>query len=85
MSVRTPKSRNRILVVDDEFDITFTLKKRLEDQRFELDSFSGPQTALSNFRPMHTILYLLILIVTIYYYVKKFKTDSVIIDMTYKS
>jgi two-component system, OmpR family, response regulator ChvI len=49
-SLRTPKSRNRILLVDDEVDITFTFKRGLEDDGFEVDSFNDPQTALSKFR-----------------------------------
>ncbi|MGC2571746.1 MAG: hypothetical protein WA364_09565, partial [Candidatus Nitrosopolaris sp.] len=40
------KSRIRILLVDDEFDITFTFKKGLEDNGFEVDSFNDPQIAL---------------------------------------
>jgi len=48
-SVRISKSRIRILLVDDEFDITFTFKKGLEDNGFEVDSFNDPQIALSNF------------------------------------
>ena len=49
-SIRTPKLRKRILLVDDEFDITYTFKKGLEDYGFEVDSFNDPQTALSNFK-----------------------------------
>ena len=46
------KTKRRILVVDDESDITFTLKKGLENSRmFEVDTFNDPQEALSNFKP----------------------------------
>ena len=44
--------QRRILVVDDEPDITFTLKKGLENSgMFEVDVFNDPQEALSNFKP----------------------------------
>lgn len=44
------KSGNRILLVDDEFDITYTLKQGLEDKGFKVDSFTDPQEALSDFK-----------------------------------
>ncbi|MGC2571012.1 MAG: response regulator [Candidatus Nitrosopolaris sp.] len=49
-SVRISKSRKRILLVDDEFDITLTFRKGLEDMGYEVDSFNDPQVALSNFQ-----------------------------------
>ena len=46
------KARRRILVVDDESDITFTLKKGLENSGvFEVDTFNDPLEALSSFKP----------------------------------
>ena len=46
------KTKRRILVVDDESDITFTLKKGLENSGiFEVDTFNDPQEALSSFKP----------------------------------
>ena len=54
--VRTKK----IMVVDDEPDITITLKKGLEEYKqeqssvlklFEVDTFNDPELALSNFKP----------------------------------
>lgn len=48
------KERNwkRILLVDDEPDITFTLKMGLEYKGgFEVDTFNDPQEAISQFRP----------------------------------
>ena len=40
----------RILIVDDEPDVTFTLKKGLENNgMFEVDTFNDPLEALSNF------------------------------------
>lgn len=47
--VRTPKSRYRILLVDDEPDITFTFEQMLEGEGFKVDSFNDPHIALSNF------------------------------------
>ncbi len=43
------KPRKRILVVDDEFDTNLTIKVVLEADNFKVDSFTDPQTALSNF------------------------------------
>lgn len=39
-----------ILIVDDEPDITSSLKITLEDNGFEVDSFNDPILALENFR-----------------------------------
>jgi DNA-binding response OmpR family regulator len=47
--VRTPKSKNRILLVDDESDITLTFEEVLKDERFIVDSFNDPHLALFNF------------------------------------
>ena len=45
-------SKRRILVVDDEPDVTFTLKKGLENSGlFEVNTFNDPELALSNFKP----------------------------------
>jgi len=45
-------SQKRILMVDDEPDITITLKTALEDSGFfEVDTFNNPVLALSTFRP----------------------------------
>ena len=46
------KRKRRILVVDDESDITFTLKKGLENSGlFEVDVSNDPLEVLSNFKP----------------------------------
>ena len=46
------KRKKRILVVDDEPDLTYTLKIGLEDTgSFEVDFFSDPELALSAFKP----------------------------------
>jgi two-component system response regulator ChvI len=49
--VRTPilKSKNRILLVDNESDITLTFEEVLKDEGLIIDSFNDPHLALSNF------------------------------------
>jgi two-component system, OmpR family, response regulator ChvI len=42
--------KKRILLVDDESDITATLSIALEDFGFEVDSYNNPLAALSNFK-----------------------------------
>ncbi|MFL6369929.1 MAG: response regulator [Nitrososphaeraceae archaeon] len=44
-------SRSRILLVDDDVDITTSLKIGLEDNGFVVDTFNDPLLALSNFKP----------------------------------
>jgi two-component system, OmpR family, response regulator ChvI len=39
------------MVVDVEYDITFTLQAGLEDGGFDVDSFTDPELALSSFKP----------------------------------
>jgi two-component system, OmpR family, response regulator ChvI len=41
----------KILIVDDEPDITLTLGKGLEKGGYDVDSFDDPTIALSNFKP----------------------------------
>jgi DNA-binding response OmpR family regulator len=45
------RKNKRILLVDDEPDITYTLEIVLEDNGFMVDSYTDPTLALSNFRP----------------------------------
>jgi DNA-binding NtrC family response regulator len=46
------EQKRRVLVVDDESDITFTLKKGLENSGFfEVDVSNDPLEVLSNFKP----------------------------------
>jgi two-component system, OmpR family, response regulator ChvI len=40
----------RILLVDDESDVTMALTFALEDYGFEVDSYNNPLVALSNFK-----------------------------------
>jgi CheY-like chemotaxis protein len=42
--------KTRILLVDDEHDITFGLRIGLENNGFVVDAFNDPQEALSNFK-----------------------------------
>jgi DNA-binding response OmpR family regulator len=44
-------SRKKILVVDDEPDITFTLHAILQKSGFEVSSFNDPLLALQSFKP----------------------------------
>jgi DNA-binding response OmpR family regulator len=41
----------RIMVVDDESDLTLFYKMSLEFHGFEVDTFNDPRKALSNFKP----------------------------------
>ena len=45
----TTKCKN-ILIVDDESDITFTIKNILEDNGFQVDSFTNSISALDNYQ-----------------------------------
>ena len=48
----TQKLKKRILAVDDEPDVTLTLKLSLEETGlFDVDAFNDPEPALSNFKP----------------------------------
>jgi DNA-binding response OmpR family regulator len=42
--------KNRILIVDDEDDITFLFKMVLEDRGFKVDTFEDPIAALEKYR-----------------------------------
>lgn len=45
------QNRARILIVDDEKDITSFLRKDLENNGFEVVTYNDPVSALSNFKP----------------------------------
>jgi DNA-binding response OmpR family regulator len=45
------RKNKRILLVDDEPDVTYTLEIVLDDNGFMVDSYTDPTLALSNFRP----------------------------------
>jgi CheY-like chemotaxis protein len=40
----------KILLVDDEPDVIYAIKSVLEDNKFEIDSFNDPITALKSYR-----------------------------------
>jgi CheY-like chemotaxis protein len=44
------KSSKRILLVDDEPDVTYAIGKILENNGFVVDSYNEPTLALSNFK-----------------------------------
>jgi PleD family two-component response regulator len=44
------KRMKRILLVDDEYDISLAMKLVLEENGFKVDSFTGASEALENFR-----------------------------------
>jgi DNA-binding response OmpR family regulator len=44
-------TKRRILVVDDEPDITTSLQIGLEASGFDVDAFTDPELVLSRFRP----------------------------------
>jgi two-component system response regulator ChvI len=44
------KDKQRILIVDDESDITTALKMYLEVQGFQVDAFTDPANALAQFK-----------------------------------
>lgn len=43
-------NNNRILLVDNEFDIALAFKIGLEDSGFRVDAFENPEVALSSFK-----------------------------------
>jgi DNA-binding response OmpR family regulator len=51
----------RVLLVDDEPDLNLTLKITLEENRFKVDSFTDPFSALENFKEQHGMYDLIIL------------------------
>jgi DNA-binding response OmpR family regulator len=53
------KKKKRILLVDDEYDITASLSMALVDYGFEVDSYNDPLAALSNFKPSYYNLVIL--------------------------
>jgi CheY-like chemotaxis protein len=43
-------NKNKIFLVDDELDISYTLSTVLQDNGFESDSFTDPILALTNYK-----------------------------------
>jgi two-component system, OmpR family, response regulator ChvI len=58
---KTPSNLHqyRILLVDDEPDVTLALKQGLEENGFSVDAFNDPRVALSKFKPAFYDLLLL--------------------------
>jgi DNA-binding response OmpR family regulator len=52
-------TKKRILVVDNEQDITTTLQVGLEDGGFSVDTFTDPSLALKSFKPNYYDLVLI--------------------------
>lgn len=51
--------QSKILLVDDEPDVTLALKKGLEENGFSVDAFNDPRVALSKFKAAYYDLLLL--------------------------
>jgi DNA-binding response OmpR family regulator len=52
----------RVLLVDDEPDVIFTLKIVLEENGFKVDSFTDPLVALENFKEESAGMYELLIL-----------------------
>ena len=50
-ALTSQNTKKRILVVDNERDITTTLQVGLEDGGFSVDTFTDPSLALKSFKP----------------------------------
>lgn len=50
MGYTNHKKKKRILLVDDEIDITFSLKILLEENGFEVYTFNKPSSVIRDFR-----------------------------------
>jgi DNA-binding response OmpR family regulator len=47
----TQQGQKKILVVDDEADLTMLCRLALEHHGFKVDTFNDPEKALSNYKP----------------------------------
>jgi len=45
------KTTTKILLVDDDLDVTFSLKLLLETNGFNVDVYNDPSLAMANFKP----------------------------------
>jgi DNA-binding response OmpR family regulator len=48
--MRSEQEQKRILIIDDDLDITIALRISLEDNGFSTDSYTDPVLAFENFR-----------------------------------
>jgi DNA-binding response OmpR family regulator len=53
------QGQKKILVVDDEADLTLLCRLALEYYGFKVDTFTDPRKALSNFKPRYYDLVIL--------------------------
>jgi CheY-like chemotaxis protein len=51
LKTKSHKKNRRILLVDDESDVVYSIKKVLQSNGFVVDSYIDPTLALSNFKP----------------------------------
>ena len=51
ISRKVGKTVKKILVVDDDIDITLLIKEGLERKGFHIESYNDPQVALQEFKP----------------------------------
>ena len=51
MTMMRKRKNKKILLIDDEPDIIYSIKRVLESNEFVVDSYTDPTLALSNFRP----------------------------------
>jgi DNA-binding response OmpR family regulator len=58
-ALTSQNTKKRILVVDNEKDITTTLQVGLEDGGFDVDTFTDPLLALKSFKPNYYDLVLI--------------------------
>ena len=49
VKISTTKGK-KLLIIDDESDITFTIKSIMEENDFKVDSFTDPISALDNYQ-----------------------------------
>ncbi len=63
--------KRRVLIVDNEPDITFVFKMGLEDKGFIVDAFEDPVLALSNFKSNYYDIMTLVL--SSYYFLYELK------------
>jgi two-component system, OmpR family, response regulator ChvI len=50
--MKNTNKRRRIMIVDDEYDVVYSLRTVLEETRlFQVDVYIDPMLALSNFKP----------------------------------
>ena len=57
--MEAPTAPNKLMAVDDDCDITLTLKRSFEQRGFSMDVYNDPIEALVNFKPNYYDLLLL--------------------------